>query len=293
MRVKDAFDRLIRDLPPDGVSVERPTSTKLIVRFEMPTAEHAAQIKEEHAAYQKALRIQEHQLKEAQQLEALAEAATRKKKRLRLVGGAAVYLLLVGLPFMMFLIGHVQSEVFFSWLTGITLLASAGWRFFFPVEPPPTITTKRKPLPSIAPYQPSDYTHLVLELSPKGGDIYQYKKRKKKALLQQFKWYNVKAALPQVEGDPYVLLESKKMYNLSILEELRSAIKIEYCAHLLDALVKQRNVGTVPEDWYQPDPTLVHRPIPKPKEKIDLEPPVKEPILLVDLSEHLIDDNLR
>jgi hypothetical protein len=294
VRVKDAFDRLIKQLPPQGVYLERPSSTKLRIFLELPSAGEVQAINARvDAAHEKMLQLYQTQQQTHRQAAAkrYREAQQARDRRIQqnILVLLAVFLLSVALFFwMQELIGTlivVCFVLFMLWKEGVFTL-------------PERLDEKKYnyPLPSKERYYqpPLTYTHLGLELSPRGGVIHEYKHQKKVGFILEFKWYEIKQVIQRLAVAPYVLLRVNKNSGYPIFSELHSAVKIEYCSQLLHALVQQRHLGNVPEDWYQPAGLEAFEPelkIELPEEKIKIDREEHHPASLVDLSKHLVDED--
>lgn len=123
----------------------------------------------------------------------------------------------------------------------------------------------------------SYYTHLGLELSPKGGIVHKYYKGKKGKLTVSFKWFEVNGVLikktPPLlnkEAKYYLQLTSKNVSDVDLFKSGITTVQADYLASLLTALLQQRKKGRVPENWQETFP-IVEQPI------------------WIDLSDHLIE----
>lgn len=216
MRVKDAFDVLVKETPPVGVILERPKSTALHIIFSLPK---------------------------------------NNKSDLD-----TIYI-----PFIIAIVDLLV--VLFLFDAGLVL--PALMLVFFGI---PYLTNRTKKQ-----LEEKRFTHLSLELTPKGGQVYKIGVEGKKKLQSYYKWGELVAIsvkkIPKSKQKivPYYIHLETKNNAVKLLNQKLSTEEISYAASMLEALLDQRYRGTVPDHWRKSLETL-------------LEP------VLVDWSDHLIDD---
>jgi hypothetical protein len=123
------------------------------------------------------------------------------------------------------------------------------------------------------------YQHIVLEISPKGGQIYHQVSPEDKDFNTYYNWGELRAvavqAVPKSKTNPppYCVHLTTKGREVYLFQGNLKQEHLAYIASMIEALLQQRYRGTVPANWIK---------------KIE---ELAEP-LVVDWSEHLIDDDL-
>lgn len=119
--------------------------------------------------------------------------------------------------------------------------------------------------------------YLSLELTAKGGALYKHMEGVEKKLQAQYDWEKLVAVtikkVPKSKEQPtpyYIHLQTKNAV-IRLFNGQLSTEAVSYAASMIEALLEQRYRGTVPKDW---------------RRKLEV---LEEP-LLIDWSEHLIDD---
>lgn len=122
------------------------------------------------------------------------------------------------------------------------------------------------------------YTHFLLEVNSKGGQLYRRTEEGKTDLHAYFNWGELLSIavkeVPKSEEHPsphYIHLETKGSNVVRLFAGVLGDLEISYVASLLEALLDQRYRGAVPSNWKKELATLA------------------EPVF-IDWSEHLIDE---
>ncbi|MFK7796340.1 MAG: hypothetical protein AB8E82_02725 [Aureispira sp.] len=217
MRVKDAFDVMVQTPPPDGVLLDRISSTNLHLTF---------------------------------------PCILSSKKE--------VY----------------QVPVHFWMLMGVGLVCGVYWLssghiIFAMLTVAFGANYMNKKIKRYA--REKAYQQVVLELSPKGGQVYHQVTSEDRDLKAYYNWGELRTVVVQevpkskTNPPPYYIHLANKGSDVRLFQGTLYHEHLGYAASMIEALLQQRYRGQVPANW---------------RKKIE---ELSEP-LVVDWSEHLIDD---